>query len=65
MSFLGALLLIFIVLKLVGVIAWSWWLVLTPLWVSLVFGVLQAIFVGMFARESARQIRRVRRDFRR
>ena len=30
--FLCALALVFIVLKLCGVIAWSWWLVLLPLW---------------------------------
>lgn len=30
MTFLGLLGLIFIVLKLVGVIAWSWWIVLPP-----------------------------------
>lgn len=30
MTFLGILTLIFITLKLCGVIAWSWWLVLSP-----------------------------------
>ena len=37
MTFLGLLGLIFIVLKLVGVIAWSWWLVLSPLIVVIAF----------------------------
>ena len=37
LSFIEALQLVFIVLKLCGVIKWSWWLVLTPLWASLVF----------------------------
>ena len=32
---LGVLLIIFIVLKLVGVINWSWLLVLVPLWIEL------------------------------
>lgn len=32
MSFLGVLALIFIVLKLIGIISWSWWLVLLPVW---------------------------------
>lgn len=31
-SFLGALALLFIGLKLGGIIAWSWWWVLAPLW---------------------------------
>ena len=30
MSFFSALTLIFVVLKLVGVISWSWWLVFIP-----------------------------------
>ena len=37
LSFIEALQLVFIVLKLCGVIKWSWWLVLTPLWASLLF----------------------------
>lgn len=35
-SFLSILGLVFIVLKLTGVIAWSWWWVLAPIWVPLV-----------------------------
>ena len=31
----GALFLIFLVLKLTGVIAWSWWWVTAPLWAPL------------------------------
>ncbi len=33
MNFGGWLLLAFIVLKLTGVITWSWWWVLSPLWI--------------------------------
>lgn len=32
---LGVLLIVFVVLKLVGVINWSWWYVLIPLWIEL------------------------------
>lgn len=35
MSLAGVLLIIFIVLKLVGVIAWSWLWVLSPLWIGI------------------------------
>lgn len=35
LNFLEVLLLIFIVLKLTGVISWSWLWVLSPLWVSI------------------------------
>ena len=31
----GVLEIIFIVLKLVGVIDWSWWIILIPLWIDL------------------------------
>jgi hypothetical protein len=40
MGFVGALLLTFIILKLIGVITWSWWLVLVPLYPSVVIWVL-------------------------
>lgn len=30
----AVLAIVFIVLKLVGVIGWSWWWVLSPLWIS-------------------------------
>lgn len=33
-GFAGLLTVAFIVLKLTGVIAWSWWWVLSPLWIS-------------------------------
>jgi Flp pilus assembly protein TadB len=33
-GFAGLLTVAFIVLKLCGVIAWSWWWVLSPLWIS-------------------------------
>lgn len=36
MSLLGVLFVVFLVLKLVGVIAWSWWWVAAPIWVPLV-----------------------------
>ncbi|MBY9077261.1 transmembrane Fragile-X-F protein [Paenibacillus sp. HN-1] len=32
MGFFGLLAIVFITLKLTGVITWNWWLVLLPLW---------------------------------
>ena len=32
-TLLGLLTIVFIVLKLIGVISWSWWWVLAPLWI--------------------------------
>lgn len=34
-GFAGLLTIVFIVLKLTGVVAWSWWWVLSPMWISL------------------------------
>jgi hypothetical protein len=39
------LLVVFIVLKLLGVIDWSWWWVLSPLWISLI--IVGLIFGGI------------------
>lgn len=36
MALADVLLIVFIVLKLTGVINWSWWWVLSPLWISLI-----------------------------
>lgn len=38
-SFLGALALIFVVLKLAGVIGWTWGWVLAPIWIPIVLGI--------------------------
>lgn len=40
----GILLIVFIVLKLVGVISWSWWWVLSPLWIELILIVLITLY---------------------
>lgn len=35
MSLAGVVLVVFVILKLVGVINWSWWWVLSPLWIPI------------------------------
>ena len=49
-GFCGLLAIAFIVLKLCGVIDWSWWWVLSPLWIplGLVVVILAIIFVCAF-----------------
>lgn len=44
-GFVGLLTIVFITLKLVGVISWSWWWVLSPLWISALVGI--SVLVGM------------------
>ena len=44
-GFTGLLTVVFIVLKLCHVINWSWWWVLSPMWISLALGVIFVIIV--------------------
>lgn len=46
-GFLGLLLLAFIVLKLLGVIAWSWVWVLSPFWIPLAVTLVVIILVSV------------------
>lgn len=41
---------VFIVLKLIGVISWSWWWVLAPFWIPLAIVIVCAIIVAIFDR---------------
>lgn len=45
-GFTGLLTIAFIVLKLLNVIDWGWWWVLSPLWVSTGLGIL--VLLGIF-----------------
>lgn len=58
LSFAGALTILFIALKLTGVITWSWVWVLAPLWVGAIAAVIGFLFVlvifGLFVAVSKR-----------
>ena len=43
LGILAVLQVVFFVLKLTGLIDWSWWLVLVPLWTDIGFGLLYII----------------------
>jgi hypothetical protein len=45
MGFLEVLTVVFIVLKLIGIISWSWWLVFLPIFIAI--GIYALIFVFM------------------
>lgn len=45
----GLLLVIFVVLKLTGNIAWSWWWVLSPLWIPFAILLAGGILIGIIA----------------
>lgn len=46
-SFSGLLTIVFIVLKLTGVISWSWLWVLSPIWISLVIAMIMIVAVAI------------------
>lgn len=46
---LGAVFLVFLILKLVGVITWSWLWVFAPLWIPAALGVAVLLVVGVVA----------------
>lgn len=48
-GFTGLLTIVFIVLKLLGKITWSWWWVLSPLWISASIGILMLIIMLIIA----------------
>ena len=50
-GFAGLLTIAFIVLKLCGVIAWSWWWVLSPVWISA--AIVLIILVGIVIKAAA------------
>lgn len=48
-GFAGLLTVAFIVLKLLHQINWSWWWVLSPLWISAALGVFILLVIGVVA----------------
>ena len=48
MGFTSVLTLIFIVLKLCKVITWSWWRVLSPIWLSWGLALVLILFIWIF-----------------
>ena len=46
-GFCGLLTIVFIVLKLCGVISWSWWWVLSPLWISVTVAIVLLVIAAI------------------
>ena len=49
LGFSGALTILFIALKLLGKITWSWWWVLSPLWISFTLVCFIILIIGIVA----------------
>ncbi len=59
-GFLGVLTILFIVLKLTNVIDWSWWWVLSPIWipVAVVLGIIAIVaIVALFVKFIVNELR--------
>lgn len=54
MSFLTGLALIFVTLKLIGVITWSWWIVLSPVWGTALFVTIITIIAAILETDDKR-----------
>ena len=48
LGLLDVILVVNIILKLIGVINWSWWVVLRPLWASITIIIIFVIIVKVF-----------------
>lgn len=55
-SFVGLLTITFVVLKLVHVIDWSWWWVLSPVWIVVVLSVIVTTAAVIAARRESRTL---------
>lgn len=46
-GFFGLLAIVFITLKLLGIINWSWWWVLAPIWIPIAFVLVVLAIIGL------------------
>jgi len=44
-GFVGVLTIVFIILKLLNKIDWSWWWVLSPMWISAIVGIFVILII--------------------
>ena len=51
MKFCDVLLIVFVVLKLVGVINWSWWWVLAPFWIPTLIAIFLIVAIKIAERK--------------
>lgn len=65
MCFTEVLTIVFIALKLTGVISWSWWLVLLPEIIGAAFYIVVLLFVVLFKTKQEKHIRKTIREMNR
>lgn len=52
----GVLTIVFVVLKLTGVISWSWWWVLSPIWIDLLLAGVLLLLVAVINHAEERRL---------
>lgn len=61
-GFVGLLTIVFIVLKLIGQIDWSWWWVLSPVWISASLAISIIVFLFFLEKRMKENERNRRND---
>jgi len=56
-KFLGLLTLLFLVLKLTHVIAWSWWWVFSPFWIPIVIAIIAFLVIVLIFKKTHKNIK--------
>lgn len=55
LGFFGILFVVLLVLKLLGIIAWSWWIITMPLWIGIVVLIISLIALVLLDRPAKRK----------
>ena len=55
LGFFGVLFVVLLVLKLLGIIAWSWWLITMPLWAGIVVFIICVFALAALDRPTKRK----------
>lgn len=61
-GFVGLLTIVFIVLKLIGQIDWSWWWVLSPVWISAIITISIVVFMFILEKRMKDKQRKIRNE---
>lgn len=60
---LNALLIIFVIAKILGFITWSWWIVLSPLLIQILIGLLSLVFYGVANFRIKNLLKKLKKEF--
>lgn len=55
LGFFGVLFVVLLVLKLLGIIAWSWWIITMPLWIGIVVFIICVLVLTVLDRPVKRK----------